>query len=89
MVLTQKHCSELFTVTVISVCVSQVHYGFVLKTTYNNVTGGAHYMQKGIASMAEGTQDERFFFHLGDALQRQGKVEEAYKVETNRLWILC
>ncbi|XP_063866108.1 titin-like isoform X2 [Scylla paramamosain] len=59
---------------------AQVHYGFVLKTTYNNVTGGAYYMQKGIASMAEGTQDERFFFHLGDALQRQGKVEEAYKI---------
>ncbi|XP_045104679.1 aspartyl/asparaginyl beta-hydroxylase-like isoform X3 [Portunus trituberculatus] len=59
---------------------AQVHYGFVLKTTYNNITGGAYYMQKGIASMADGTQDERFFFHLGDALQRQGKVEEAYKI---------
>ncbi|KAG0718826.1 Aspartyl/asparaginyl beta-hydroxylase [Chionoecetes opilio] len=59
---------------------AQVHFGFVLKTTDNNVTGGAYYMQKGIASKAEGTQDERFFFHLGDALQRQGKLEEAYKI---------
>lgn len=40
-------------------------------------------MQKGIESKADGTQDERFFFHLGDALQRQGKVEEAYKVKTD------
>lgn len=59
---------------------AQVHFGFVLKTTYNNVTGGAYYMKKGIDSGAAGTQDERFFFHLGDALQRQGKVEEAYKI---------
>ena len=67
---------------------SQVHYGFVLKTTDNNVTGGAYYMQKGIESMAEGTQDERFYFHLGDALQRQGKVDEAYKVRTD-CWSMC
>ncbi|ROT70854.1 hypothetical protein C7M84_010873 [Penaeus vannamei] len=59
---------------------AQVHYGFVLKTTYNNNTGGIEYMQKGISSGAEGTQDGRFYFHLGDALQREGKTEEAYKL---------
>ncbi|XP_042866842.1 titin-like isoform X2 [Penaeus japonicus] len=59
---------------------AQVHYGFVLKTTYNNNTAGIEYMQKGISSGAEGTQDGRFYFHLGDALQREGKTEEAYKL---------
>lgn len=59
---------------------AQVHLGFILKTSDNNYTGGAWYMSKGIASQAEGTQDGRFFFHLGDALQRQGKLEEAYEV---------
>lgn len=57
-----------------------MHYGYILKTTYNNNTGGAFYMRKGIDSGAEGTQDGRFYFHLGDALQREGQAEEAYKV---------
>ncbi|XP_068233180.1 aspartyl/asparaginyl beta-hydroxylase-like isoform X2 [Palaemon carinicauda] len=59
---------------------AQVHYGFILKTNYQNYTGGAIYMKKGIESKAEGTQDGRFFLHLGDALQREGQVEEAYEV---------
>ncbi|XP_066982291.1 aspartyl/asparaginyl beta-hydroxylase-like isoform X2 [Macrobrachium rosenbergii] len=59
---------------------AQVHYGFILKTTDQNNTGGAEYMKKGIESKAEGTQDGRFFLHLGDALQREGQTEEAYKV---------
>ncbi|KAK8747948.1 hypothetical protein OTU49_016238, partial [Cherax quadricarinatus] len=59
---------------------AQVHYGFILKTTYNNNTGGAFYMQKGIESEAEGTSDGRFYFHLGDALQREGKTIEAYQI---------
>lgn len=59
---------------------AQVHYGFILKTKYNNNTAGAEYMRKGIESKAEGTQDGRFFLHLGDALQRQGKRQEAYKI---------
>lgn len=56
----------------------------MLKTTYKNMTGGAYYMKMGIDSGAEGTQDPRFFFHLGDSLQRQGKTEEAYKVRLDR-----
>ncbi|XP_042228777.1 aspartyl/asparaginyl beta-hydroxylase-like [Homarus americanus] len=59
---------------------AQVHYGFILKNTYKNNSGGALYMLKGIESGAEGTDDGRFYFHLGDALQREGKVEEAYKI---------
>ncbi|XP_047493946.1 cell surface glycoprotein 1-like isoform X2 [Penaeus chinensis] len=59
---------------------AQVHYGFVMKTSHNNNTAGIEYMQKGINSGAEGTQDGRFYFHLGDALQREGKAEEAYKL---------
>ncbi|XP_037794891.1 titin-like [Penaeus monodon] len=59
---------------------AQVHYGFVLKTSYKDNSAGIEYMQKGINSGAEGTQDGRFYFHLGDALQREGKAEEAYKL---------
>jgi len=59
---------------------AQVHYGFVLKTTYNNNIEGAENLRRGIESGAEGTQDGRFYFHLGDALQRQGLDDEAYQV---------
>lgn len=59
---------------------AQVHYGFILKTHDINNTGGVWYMHQGIRSGAEGTQDPRFFYHLGDALQRQGKIQEAYQV---------
>lgn len=59
---------------------AQVHYGFILKTSYSNNTVGAEYMRKGIESGAEGTQDGRFYFHLGDALQREGLTEDAYEV---------
>lgn len=39
-------------------------------------------MQKGIESGAEGTEDGRFYFHLGDALQREGRTKEAYEVSS-------
>lgn len=62
---------------------AQVHYGFVLKTSYNNNSAGAEFLRRGIESGAEGTQDGRFYFHLGDALQRQGLENEAYEVYDN------
>lgn len=37
-------------------------------------------MRQGIKSREEGTQDSRFYYQLGDALQRLGKNEEAYEV---------
>lgn len=37
-------------------------------------------MSQGIKSREEGTQDARFYYQLGDALQRLGKNEEAYEV---------
>jgi len=55
----------------------QVHYGFVLKTSFDDMTRGAKYMSLGISSGAEGTADARFFYHLGDALQRLNRTREA------------
>ncbi|KAL9921579.1 aspartyl beta-hydroxylase isoform 1-T2 [Glossina fuscipes fuscipes] len=57
-----------------------VHYGFVLKQYYLKYDKAVDYLQRGIASKAEGTQDGRFYFQLGDALQRLGREEEAFKV---------
>uniref|UniRef100_A0A1A9WNW3 Aspartyl/asparaginy/proline hydroxylase domain-containing protein n=1 Tax=Glossina brevipalpis TaxID=37001 RepID=A0A1A9WNW3_9MUSC len=57
-----------------------VHYGFVLKQYYQEYEKAINYLQRGIASKAKGTQDGRFYFQLGDALQRLGREEEAFKV---------
>ncbi|XP_053690002.1 aspartyl/asparaginyl beta-hydroxylase [Sabethes cyaneus] len=57
-----------------------VHYGFVVKNHDKNMEEAVQYLQEGIATGHEGTQDGRFYFHLGDALQRLGRNEEALKV---------
>lgn len=57
-----------------------VHYGFILKTNDNNINEAIFYLQKGINSKAAGVIDGRFYFHLGDALTRLGKNNEAYKL---------
>ncbi|KAK6619573.1 hypothetical protein RUM43_012330 [Polyplax serrata] len=56
-----------------------VHYGFILKTTDNNMEEGAKLLMKGINTKEEGVIDGMFFFHLGDALNRLGKPEKAIK----------
>ncbi|KFB48520.1 aspartyl/asparaginyl beta-hydroxylase [Anopheles sinensis] len=57
-----------------------VHYGFVLKTHDNDMELGAQYLQEGIDTGHEGTQDGRFYFQLGDALQRLGRNAEALDI---------
>lgn len=59
---------------------SQVHYGFILKTTYDDSYNGARLMASGIATREDGVIDGRFYFHLGDALTRLGRSQEAQQV---------
>lgn len=59
---------------------AQVHLGFILKTTYDDYDAGARWMMAGIASREEGVIDGRFYSHLGDALTRLGRHEEAQRV---------
>jgi len=59
---------------------AQVHYGFVLKTTYDDSVDGARLMASGIATREDGVIDGRFYFHLGDALTRLGRSQEARQV---------
>jgi aspartate beta-hydroxylase len=47
-----------------------VHYGFILKTSDNNMKEGVEKMMAGIRTKEPGVIDGRFFFHLGDALNR-------------------
>lgn len=60
---------------------AQVHLGFILKTTYEDNERGASLMLAGIASREEGVIDGRFYTHLGDALTRLGKHQEAQQVK--------
>uniref|UniRef100_A0A182WL94 Aspartyl/asparaginy/proline hydroxylase domain-containing protein n=1 Tax=Anopheles minimus TaxID=112268 RepID=A0A182WL94_9DIPT len=57
-----------------------VHYGFVVKTLDQNMELAAQYLQEGIETDQPGTQDGRFYFQLGDALQRLGRTSEALNV---------
>lgn len=57
-----------------------VHYGFILKITDNKLNESVDYLRRGIASKAEGVVDGRFYFHLGDALSRLGRQDEAMQV---------
>ncbi|XP_031439869.2 aspartyl/asparaginyl beta-hydroxylase isoform X1 [Clupea harengus] len=50
---------------------AKVHYGFILKSE-NKIEESIPYLKEGLESEAAGTDDGRFYFHLGDALQRVG-----------------
>lgn len=63
---------------------AQVHYGFILKTTYNDYQNGALWMLSGIATREDGVVDGRFYFQLGDALTRLGRHQQALQVTYSR-----
>uniref|UniRef100_A0A8D3DIF0 Un-named hu7910 n=1 Tax=Scophthalmus maximus TaxID=52904 RepID=A0A8D3DIF0_SCOMX len=50
---------------------AKVHYGFILKSE-NKIPESIPYLRDGLESGEPGTDDGRFYFHLGDALQRVG-----------------
>ncbi|XP_068568871.1 aspartyl/asparaginyl beta-hydroxylase isoform X14 [Cebidichthys violaceus] len=50
---------------------AKVHYGFILKSE-NKIEESIPYLKEGLESGEPGTDDGRFYFHLGDALQRVG-----------------
>lgn len=57
-----------------------VHYGFVLKNLDLDYENAVTYLKEGIDTNEAGTQDGRFYFNLGDALQRLGRNDEAQEV---------
>ncbi|XP_053715083.1 aspartyl/asparaginyl beta-hydroxylase isoform X7 [Synchiropus splendidus] len=50
---------------------AKVHYGFILKSE-NKIVESIPYLREGLESDDPGTDDGRFYFHLGEALQRVG-----------------
>jgi hypothetical protein len=53
-----------------------VHYGLALKLGDKNMPEAVRYLQLGVDSKAPGTQHVRFYYHLGDAMQRIGTVKK-------------
>ena len=41
---------------------------------------GARYLQAGIDTMEEGTQEGKFYMHLGDALHRTNRTKEVSSI---------
>uniref|UniRef100_A0A8D0GXI3 Uncharacterized protein n=1 Tax=Sphenodon punctatus TaxID=8508 RepID=A0A8D0GXI3_SPHPU len=56
---------------------AKVHYGFILKAE-NKIAESIPFLKEGLETGDPGTDDGRFYFHLGDAMQRIGD-KEAYK----------
>ncbi|XP_035269683.1 aspartyl/asparaginyl beta-hydroxylase isoform X2 [Anguilla anguilla] len=50
---------------------AKVHYGFILKSD-NMIAESIPFLREGLQTGDPGTDDGRFYFHLGDALQRVG-----------------
>lgn len=59
---------------------AQVHYGFILKTSSNDLVNAVKHLSNGLETEEKDVIDGRFFFHLGDALTRLGRNDEAIKV---------
>lgn len=51
-----------------------------MKTADNKFKEAVEYLSRGIATNDTGVVDGRFYFHLGDALERLGQHDEAMKV---------
>ncbi|KAF5294748.1 hypothetical protein FQA39_LY00232 [Lamprigera yunnana] len=56
---------------------AMVNYGFILKLHDLDLKQAVKYLKKGIATGDPGVIDGRFYYHLGDALIRMGRKEEA------------
>ncbi len=56
--------------------VALVHYGLILKKIDKKINESIDYLKRGIDTMDIRVIDGRFFYHLGDALQRNNQNKE-------------
>jgi len=59
--------------------VALCHYAFILKTSENKLEVCIEKFSKCLTSTDDRVMDARFFYHVGDALQRLGRDQEAYE----------
>ena len=58
--------------------VSMCHYAVVVKLYEKNLTKSIDYFEKCLETLDKRVMDARFFLHLGDALQRLNRTDQAY-----------
>ena len=58
--------------------VALCHYGFILKTADYKLEESIGYMEKCLSSGDKAVMDARFFYHLGDALQRLNQTKKVF-----------
>jgi aspartate beta-hydroxylase len=59
--------------------VALCHYAFILKQFDNRILDSIDYFKNCLKDNSSNVMDGRFFYHLGDALQRLNRTEEAYE----------
>ena len=62
------------------------HVGFILKTM-DKINESIPYLEEGIHSGHAEADHGRYFYHLGDAYQKIGKVEEVNNIQFSHLII--
>ena len=55
---------------------AKAHLGFIAKTTDNDLGLAIMLLSEGMESGEAGTDDARFYFHLGDAYNRIGQSDK-------------
>lgn len=58
--------------------VALCHYAFILKTNESKLVESVEMFSKCLLSKEKSVMDARFFYHMGDALQRLGRKEEVH-----------
>uniref|UniRef100_A0A915BAZ3 Aspartyl/asparaginy/proline hydroxylase domain-containing protein n=1 Tax=Parascaris univalens TaxID=6257 RepID=A0A915BAZ3_PARUN len=59
--------------------IAQAYYGYLIKLE-GELEQGVIFMRKGLRTARAAIADPRFYYHLGDALSRLGRKQEAYEV---------
>ncbi|KAK2160180.1 hypothetical protein LSH36_138g01049 [Paralvinella palmiformis] len=58
---------------------AKAHMGFIYKTSENNLEKAVPLLLEALSSSDPSVHDGRFYFHLGDGLQRLGNRSQAYE----------
>ncbi|KAI6175179.1 TPR-REGION domain-containing protein [Aphelenchoides fujianensis] len=60
--------------------VAQAYFGYLLKVYDHDYERGVQFMKKGLKTHEEPIRDAKFYFHLGEALERSARGQEALRV---------
>jgi aspartate beta-hydroxylase len=74
--LAKEQFSRVFGLTQNKNTIALCHYAFILKQFENKMNESIEYFRQCLLSREKSVMDGRFFYHLGDALQRSNRTSE-------------